>query len=226
MVMVYVPAGEFEMGSTEGHDDEEPVHTVALDAFWLDRTEVTNAQWALCVAAGACRASAYADDSRFNGATQPVVGVSWEDAAAYAAWVGGRLPTEAEWEYAARGPESLVYPWGNEWETGLANCWERDCQDGYEYTAPVGSFPEGASWVGAVDLTGNVWEWVADRYGAYPSSRQVNPTGPASGDPRVLRGGSFSGLQYITRCAFRNGGSPNVRGGYGGFRVVVAPARP
>jgi formylglycine-generating enzyme required for sulfatase activity len=248
MVMVYVPAGEFQMGSTDAQieaamalcvaagssqencetwmNGELPAHMVVLDGFWIDRTEVTNAQYAQCVAAGACRVSSYADDSRYNGATQPVVGVSWEEAAAYAAWVGGRLPTEAEWEYAARGPESLVYPWGNEWETGLANCREEDCQDGYAMTAPVGSFPEGASWVGAVDLAGNVWEWVADRYGAYPSSRQVNPTGPASGASRVLRGGSFFFNLGIARCAYRDGGSPLHGNVDGGFRVVVSPARP
>ena len=226
MVMVYVPAGEFRMGSEDGYDDEKPVHTVALDGFWIDRTEVTNAQYTRCVAAGTCRASYYADDSRFNGATQPVVGVFWDDAAAYAAWVGGRLPTEAEWEYAARGTEGRVYPWGNTWDCAKGN-FDTDCgSDIYESTAPVGSFPAGASWVGALDMAGNVWEWVADWYGPYPSGKQVNPTGPASGDYRVLRGGAFRSSGVVARCAFRYRVVPVDRFGYLGFRVVVAPSRP
>jgi len=221
--MVYVPAGEFQMGSTDGYDDEKPVHTVALDGFWIDRTEVTNAQYARCVAAGVCRPSYFAKDSDYNGAEQPVAGVSWEDAATYAAWVGGRLPTEAEWEYAARGPEGLTYPWGTEWDCARGNFDDNCGSDIYAHTAPVGSFPEGVSWVGALDMAGNAWEWVGDWYGAYPAERQVNPSGLASGDYRVLRGGAFDLFQAFARCAFRGGSLPNLGNTVDGFRVCVVP---
>ncbi|MDX9953466.1 MAG: formylglycine-generating enzyme family protein [Anaerolineae bacterium] len=223
MVMVYAPAGEFEMGSTEGGSDEEPVHTVALDGFWLDRTEVTNAQYGKCVTADKCDPSDYSGDSRFNGDDQPVVGVSWHDAVAYCEWAGSRLPTEAQWEYAARGSEGLTYPWGDAWREKVANCDESYCKDRYDYTSPVGSFPQGASWVGALDLAGNVWEWVADSYGDYPSERQVNPTGP-SGDYRVLRGGSWGGDGNFVRGAYRDGSTPANTYYGNGFRCGVSAA--
>ena len=222
MVMVYVPAGEFQMGSTTS-DDEEPVHTVTLDGFWLDRTEVTNAQYGKCVTADKCDPSDYSGDSRFNGDDQPVVGVSWHDAVAYCEWAGGRLPTEAEWEYAARGPEGLTYPWGNVAPTcNLANYWGKDggC---IGKTTPVGNYPSGASWVGGLDLAGNVWEWVADWYGSYPSGRQVNPTGPESGETRVLRGGSWNLNEYNTRGANR-WYTPSGTLYNGGFRCGVSAA--
>jgi len=221
MVMIWVPAGEFQMGSEDWDDDERPVNTVALDGFWIDRTEVTNVQYQGCVAARVCNASFYANNNDTNGDTQPVVGVSWQDAVAYCTWVGGRLPTEAEWEYAARGPESLTYPWGNDWRIGLANCDEDDCQDGYETTAPVGIFPENASWVGALDMAGNVWEWVADWYGDYPSERQENPTGPANGIYRVLRGGSWASSAEMTRCSFRDKMAPGTWYNDRGFRCAL-----
>ena len=214
MVVVYVPVGEFQMGSNDGPKDERPVHTIVLDGFWLDRTEVTNAQYHRCVMAGACAVSRYKDDPRYNGDSQPVVGVSWDDAVAYSEWAGARLPTEAEWEFAARGPEDRVFPWGNTFD-GLRlnycdiNCREepadRKTNDGHAYTAPVGSYPSGVSWCGALDLAGNVWEWVADWYGAYPAERQINPTGPASGTSRVLRGGSWITGPDLVRCAARYG---------------------
>lgn len=226
MVMVYVPTGEFQMGSTEGDSDEAPVHTVALDGFWIDRTEVTNAQYGKCVTADKCDPSDDSGDSRFNGDDQPVVGVSWHDAVAYCEWAGGRLPTEAEWEYAARGSEGLTYPWGNEWEwDGNFNS---DCgSDTFECTAPVGSFPAGASWIGALDLSGNVWEWVADWYGDYPSGRQVNPTGPQSGEDRVLRGGSWLDYKDAARGACRFRITPTITYNYIGFRcgVFAAPGQ-
>ena len=165
MVMVYVPEGSFLMGSADGdldaYDSEFPQHQVTLDAFWLDQTEVTNGQYERCVADGECRAN-YDYGSDFTGENQPVVGVSWDDAADYCAWAGGQLPTEAQWEYAARGPESLTYPWGDsapdltllnyDWNVGR--------------TTDVGSYPAGASWVGVLDMAGNVYEWVADWYDA------------------------------------------------------------
>ena len=218
LTMVHLPAGEFEMGSNDGDWDERPVHTVALDDFWLDRREVTNAQHGRCVDAGVCSKSTYADDSDYNGDSQPVVGVDWNDAQTYCQWAGGRLPTEAEWEYAARGPEGLVYPWGNEWDAMKLNA--EGTADGYEYTAPVGSYPDGASWCGASDMAGNVWEWVADWYGDYPSGRQANPAGPDSGDYRVLHGGSWFNSSNNARCADRGRNSPGGRHDNCGFRCA------
>jgi formylglycine-generating enzyme required for sulfatase activity len=232
MVMVYVPAGEFEMGKKETYD-ERPVHTVALDAFWIDRTEVTNAQYALCVADGVCDEAGFANDADFNGDDYPVVGVSWYDANTYCSWVDARLPTEAEWEYAARGEQRYVYPWGDEFDCSLGNFddeTQRDdylvpggvgC-DGYERTAPVGSFPTGASWCGALDLAGNVWEWVADWYDRdyYERSPTQNPLGPEEGDGKVLRGGSWNDVPYYLRSANRFRNPPDGSYGGVGFRCA------
>jgi len=234
MVMVYVPAGEFEMGSTAGNSDEQPVHTVALDAFWIDRIEVTNAQYQRCVTAGACdppvesgssTRDSYYGDSDYD--DYPVIQVSWHQARTYCAWAGGRLPTEAEWEYAARGPEGWVFPWGNEFDGTRLNYCDVNCtldwadetvDDGYADTTPVGNYPGGASWCGALDMAGNVWEWVADLYGDYPSGRQVNPTGPSSGEYRGLRGGSLNNDTNSVRCSNRRRNAPTYRFSIVGFR--------
>jgi serine/threonine-protein kinase len=232
MVMVYVPAGEFPMGSLQGDDDERPVHNVTLDAFWIDRTEVTNAQYALCVDDGWCEASSYVDDTDDNGDDHPVVGVSWHNANAYCEWVGGRLPTEAEWEYAARGPEGHIYPWGDTLGGRRLNYCDVNCvltadrdtahDDGYAKTAPVGSYPRGASWCGALDMAGNVWEWVADRYDAeyYDHSPAKNPSGPSSGKDRVIRGGSWEVGGGSVRCANRNRDYPTETSDVNGFRCA------
>ena len=223
MVMVYVPAGTFTMGEDLAPDDQSPAHKVVLDAFWLDQTEMTNAQYDLCVAAGICTAGEYTRDRDLNAGAQPVVGVSWHDAESYCSWVGGRLPTEAEWEYAARGPESRTYPWGEEPRAGAANCSEDDCADGYSVTAPVGSFPGGASWVGAVDMAGNVWEWVSDWYrgGYYGWSPEENPPGPETGNAKVLRGGSWEYNWANLRSRNRSGAGPGFRNDHVGFRCVM-----
>jgi serine/threonine protein kinase/formylglycine-generating enzyme required for sulfatase activity len=212
--MVYVPAGEFIMGSDEGDSHEQPVHTVYLDAFYIDKYEVTNAQYRKCVEAGACDAPSptYYDDADY--AQHPVVLVSWDDAHDYCRWAGKRLPTEAEWEKAARGKDRQVYPWGNTFDGSKLNFCDKNCShswkdasvdDGYTHTAPVGSYPAGASPYGALDMAGNVREWVADWYdqGYYSQSPYRNPKGPESGQERVVRGSSWITSEDTIRAAFR-----------------------
>jgi formylglycine-generating enzyme required for sulfatase activity len=230
--MVYVPAGEFPMGSDEddiesafelctqywGHCDRErfyderPQHPVALDEYCIDRTEVTNEQYRRCVEAGMCEEPACWGGLQFDDPDQPVVCVTWDQAQAYCEWVGGRLPTEAEWEYAARGPEGLLYPWGNSFAGARLNYCDQTCgrarsdpawNDGQLYAAPVGHYPDGASWCGALDLAGNVSEWVGDWHGSYDSTPSANPSGPASGHLRVLRGGSWFLTRAETRATWR-----------------------
>jgi formylglycine-generating enzyme required for sulfatase activity/tRNA A-37 threonylcarbamoyl transferase component Bud32 len=236
MVMIYVPGGEFEMGSTEGESDEQPVHIVALNGFWMDRTEVTNAQYQSCVEAGDCelpserhsstRAEYYGNSGYDD---YPVIWVSWYQARTYCAWAGTRLPTEAEWEYAARGPRGSVYPWGDGFDGTWLNCCDANCEfewadgavdDGYADTAPVGNYPSGSSWCGALDMAGNVFEWVADWYGDYTSERQANPTGPSSGERRVVRGGSWIDDRLCARCASRSGYHPVSWNVFVGFRCA------
>jgi formylglycine-generating enzyme required for sulfatase activity len=232
MVMVYVPGGTFQMGSGDGYSDEQPVHAVTLDAFWIDQTEVTNAQYALCVTDGECVESPL-DNPHYNGDDYPVVGVSWNDAMAYCAWAGAQLPTEAQWEYAARGEQGYVYPWGNDFDCSRGNFDDETVMDdyvvsggegcdGYVGTAPVGSFLTGASWCDALDMAGNVWEWVAGWYGAYPSGAQTNPTGPVEGGRKVLRGGSFWCSETSLRAYRRVDRTRADRSLDFGFRCCVA----
>jgi serine/threonine-protein kinase len=192
--MAAIPAGTFEMGTNDGAADERPPHTVTLDAFYLDQFEVTNARYAACVEAGACQPPAqtgsFTREAYFGApdfADYPVVAVNWEQAAAFCAWDGGkRLPTEAEWEYAARGTDGRRYPWGQAFDLALLPAAERD-------TVQAGSFPAGASPFGVHDLAGNALEWVADYYEPlyYAESVAEHPPGPEFGEERVLRGGSF-----------------------------------
>jgi serine/threonine-protein kinase len=233
MEMVYVPDGTFEMGSAEDDPsagkDEKPPHQVTLDTFWIDRYEVSNAQYTRCVETGACQASRLADTTAYNGAGYPVVGVSWGDAADYCEWVGGRLPTEAEWEYAARGPEGYIYPWGDTFDGTRVNFCDTNCpatwkdesyDDGYEWTAPVGNYPSGASWVGAEDMAGNVSEWVNDWYDGYPGTYHSDRFGTTY---RVLRGGSSDKYEGHVRAATRGAYLPDSRNFNVGFRCVVEP---
>jgi formylglycine-generating enzyme required for sulfatase activity len=226
---VLVPAGEFLMGSSDGGSDEKPQRKVYLDAYRMDRTEVTNAMYAQCVAAGACKAPAdissrtrskYYNDPQY--ANYPVLYVSWDAAQAYCKWAGGRLPTEAEWEKAARGTDGRVYPWGN----AEPNCDRLNYNSGNRAcigdTTPVGAYPQGASPYGALDMAGNVWEWVADWYGEsyYASAPARNPPGPGSGQYRVLRGGSWLNDQGDVRAASRSRNGPDDVNHNVGFRCV------
>jgi formylglycine-generating enzyme required for sulfatase activity len=261
--MVYVPAGRFEMGSDEDgvdyamqlcseyrddcqrrwYEDQQPAHTVALDGFWIDKYEVTNAQYEKCVEAGACRAPAVCNwgqptYGKADKADHPAVCVDWQGAQDYCEWVGRRLPTEAEWEYAARGPAANLFPWGDTFEGTLANSCDTNCtqdwkytgyDDGYAQTAPVGSYPDGVSWCGAEDMAGNVWEWVSDWYDSeyYRVSPAENPGGPSSGEHRVARGGSWrDGSNGELHLAAMRGypGVPSLRTSNVGFRcAAVSP---
>ena len=241
--MVLIPTGEFEMGS----NDKKPVHTVHLDAFYIDIYEVTNAKYRKFIQFRGHAEPKYWNNSNYNQPNQPVVGVMWYDAMAYAQWAGKRLPTEAEWEYAARGGlAGKEYPWGDKAPDG-SQCnfadknapadhdWaDRNADDGYRYPAPVGSFP--ANNYGLYDMSGNVWEWCLDEYQAdfYSKSPRTNPIAGGSisyvinnftsvESWRVLRGGSWVSLNGNVRVANRLRYYPD----YGwiatfGFRCVSA----
>ena len=267
--MIVVPAGPFTMGSSAQDiargvaecrkrakpeneprceawfRSEGPQRQVALDAFAIDRHEVTNGQFEKFVAATGYRTAAERDGSGWvrrqkdgvwiwenvKGATwrtpggpgttamsaHPVVQVSWTDANTYCGWAGGRLPTEAEWEKAARGADGRRYPWGNEWDAARANA--RHAMKG---TAAVGAHPSGASPHGAHDMAGNVWEWTADWYApdAYAQSPAANPKGPATGDQRVLRGGSWINEPFFLAVSHRVEGDPGARASNLGFRCA------
>lgn len=190
--MVLVPGGCFMMGSNE-RIDEQPVHEVCVDAFWIDKTEVTQADFERL---GGQKARA----NGFDGAQRPVERITWFEARDFCAARGGQLPTEAQWEYAARGPDALVYPWGNAWNPDNANWADTSL---YE-TFPVGSFPAGASWVGALDMSGNLWEWVSSQYVNYPYDEDDGREDMSGANVRGLRGGSFFNTTNNLRAAIRN----------------------
>ena len=218
MTMVFVPAGEFIMGTdTGGEEDEAPQHTVFLDAFWIDLTEVTNAMFAAFVQATGSKFELESDPTL---AQHPVARVDWQEALAYCQWAGANLPSEAQWEKAARSPDGRIYPWGNDPDPLKLNA-AKD-EDGWERTAPVGSFPAGASLYGALDMAGNVWEWVLDRYAKdyYSVSPPSNPPGPDKGANHVLRGGSWRFTLENARASLRSPNGPQIRGGETGFRCV------
>ncbi|MBN1563474.1 MAG: SUMF1/EgtB/PvdO family nonheme iron enzyme [Anaerolineae bacterium] len=210
--MVLVPAGCFMMGSETGDDDEKPVNEVCFDEpFWIDRYEVSNAQFATFNGQAA-------NDSAFSGDDRPRENITWFEARDFCESRGARLPTEAEWEYAARGPDALEYPWGNEFDWGKV-VGNRSSSEG---TAPVGSLSTGTSWVDAYDMSGNMWEWVNTIYEDYPytvdDGRESNDNTNIS---RVLRGGSWiNSYSNFFRAAYRNGGNPQYWLSSLGFRCV------
>jgi formylglycine-generating enzyme required for sulfatase activity len=245
-----VDAGNERDDCERWYEDEKPAHTVSLDGFWIDKHEVTNAQFAaflnekgnqeeggttwLELDSGYCLIEKSSEEFRPKSgyADHPVVEVSWYGAKAYAEWVGGRLPSETEWEYAARGKQGLTYPWGDEFDCSLGNFDDEteldeyvvpggEGCDGYERTAPVGSFPDGASWCGALDMSGNVWEWTRSLYEDYPYDPYDGREDLVAGGSRVLRGGAFDGRAQHVRCACRDLKRPDSRHGYLGFRVCV-----
>jgi formylglycine-generating enzyme required for sulfatase activity len=278
MNMVYVTAGEFDMGNTgiqwmwnvslidqeldlQVYIDESPQHTVYLDSYWFDQTEVTTEMFRRFAESTGFETTAEregwgmpwtdgpkedewphvpgTDWQHPHGPESvalddhPVVQVSWDDASAYCDWVGGRLPTEAQWEKAARGTDSRLWPWGDTYDGNRgsfcdASCpvkrWNHDAyDDGYALTAPVGSFPGGASPNGALDMAGNVWEWVADWYDEnyYTDSPYENPTGPSYGTERTQRGGAWIDNESWVRTTVRHSTLPWARFDDLGFRCAL-----
>ncbi len=258
--MVLIPAGEFQMGSNDGYSNEKPVHTVYLDAFAIDKYELANAQYAqflneygkntnsaghkvyelIYIDNNWCKiikgGNAYRSVASYE--NHPVINVSWHGAAAYAQFYGKRLPTEAEWEKAARGGlAGKRFPWGDSDPDGTQsnfadksryrssdhNLSDKSVDDGYQYTAPVGSFtPNG---YGLYDMAGNVGEWCSDWYGEkyYSSSLSHNPMGPSSGTRRVVRGGSWNAIPRFVRVASRAMGPPTATNNNTGFRCASQP---
>ncbi|MGO8672689.1 MAG: formylglycine-generating enzyme family protein [Capsulimonadaceae bacterium] len=220
--LVYVPAGEFTMGSLDSEPwliDSHPPHEVALDGFYIDRNLVTVARYRkFCDATG--RPMPPAPEWGWRNGDYPMVDVTWDDAQAYAQWAGGSLPTEAQWEKAAQGTDGRRYPWGNDWDPAR-------CLNNASEPAPVGSKPSGASPYGVLDMAGNAWEWCSDWFdaGYYSLSAVVNPIGPPTGTYRILRGGSWlHASEALFRTACRGLLNPADAADFVGFRCVVNPA--
>jgi serine/threonine-protein kinase len=258
MVQLFVPAGEYLMGASandpSASPEEMPAHFVTLDPFWIDKFEVTNAQYVAFLNEKGNSLDCFGENCMavqpdepnapifliMNGfavedelAFHPATYVSWYGAAAYCQSVGRRLPTEAEWEFAARGTDGRIYPWGNLFEKSALNYCDQSCDsayndasfnDGFAETAPVGTYPTGVSPFGAMDMGGNVWEWAADWYGAdfYNVSRVSNPLGPDSGEHKVLRGGAFGFVREGNwRTTDRGLSAPDFIAPDIGFRCVA-----
>jgi formylglycine-generating enzyme required for sulfatase activity len=226
MELVYIPAGEFKQGASPYDSDrepnEEPQRTVYLDAFWISKTQVTNNMFNACVNSSVCKHSAsHQTNPRYLDpfyASHPVVYISWDMAQIYCQWTGGRLPTEAEWEKAARGTDGARYAWGEERPrekfVNIDNI--------FSTTTTVGLFPYGTSPYGALDMGGNVREWVSDWYDTdyYQYAPNSNPTGPASGEEKVLKGAAFSDSIRYARPSNRLKHEPKSPGAVRGFRCV------
>lgn len=239
--MILIPAGEFTMGNDYKpsktaaavkekyktskslvknlYENEGPQHTVYIDAFYIDKYEVTNVQYDKFIKATLRKPPGFSKVDSYNDPEQPVVGVSYDDAAAYAAWAGKRLPTEAEWEKAARSTDKRIYPWGNEINEKITNF----AKSNVKQPAEVGSFEKDVSPYGICDMGGNVSEWVSDWYAKdyYANSPKSNPTGPAQGDERVTCGGNYRSNAHSCRTYARNFCSPDTALPEVGFRCVV-----
>ncbi|NOH12400.1 MAG: formylglycine-generating enzyme family protein [Chloroflexi bacterium] len=226
--MLLVPTGCFQKGTTleqleeaiascnsyygafgcqQSFENEQPAHQVCLtQPYWLDQIPVTNAQyWLLTLGS---------PDSAYPDLNLPVQSITWQQAADYCEMRNARLPTEAEWEFAARGPDGLIYPFGNEYDINLVTLRKIS-------PPPAAQIPEGASWVGAMDMSGGMGEWVADWYGLYSADPTTDPSGPANGDLRIVRGGTwFAHAAYFVRTTFREPLPPETATSSYGFRCV------
>jgi formylglycine-generating enzyme required for sulfatase activity len=235
--MVLVPAGEFTMGSNYGPSDEQPVHRVYLDNFYFDKYEVANFLYKACVDAGICQPPQYLDSqshkSYYNDpqySNYPVIYVSWYMAITYCEWRNSRLPTEAEWEKAARGDSNNIFPWGNSFDATRANFCDKHCvapwsgnnnyDDGYAENAPVDAFPNGVSVYGIYNMAGNVWEWVSSLPYPYPYNAGDGRENMNLLGDRVLRGGSWNNEIYRIRSSLRFQGGPSGVAYNFGFRCA------
>ncbi len=243
--MLYMPAATFLMGYDDGLRDEKPAHLLEMNAFYIDETEVTNGQYALCVEAGECQAPAYRQGASYHDAyygdprydEYPVAFVTWNDADTFCKWRGARLPSEAEWEMAASfDPAEGVktrYPWGDVFDGTRLNFCDKKCpldgrdssvDDGHLDTAPVGSYSDGRSPIGAYDMAGNVMEWVSDWYNPryYAESGELSPLGPLEGSSKVLRGGAWLSEAKDSSVYARDSRVTAVARAQIGFRCAMA----
>jgi formylglycine-generating enzyme required for sulfatase activity len=225
--MVLVPAGEFSMGSPEGDPDEKPAHKVQISAFFMDKYEVTVKQYAAFLQeSGGDRPAEWKTMNKTANQNRPVMGVDWAEAARYCKWAGKRLPTEAEWEKAARGTDGRLYPWGNDPPTPLHANYGKKEWNNHEALVPVGTLEAGKSPYGIYDMAGNVWEWVSDWYDNdyYKNSPSDSPAGPPTGGFKVIRGGSWNTSARSLRAADRYFDPPSFRSQYvPGFRCAKNP---
>jgi len=215
--MIQIPAGTFIMGSDTGSDDEQPEHVVYLNEYWIDKYEITNAQYAKCVVAGKCRIPECGQYKEGERVTYPVVCVNWSQVKSYCEFVGKRLPTEAEWEKAARGTDGRTWPWGNEFDGLKLNFCDKNCDqnwankdydDSYGYIAPVGSYELGQSPYGVYDMGGNVWEWTLSDHKFYPPLRGYRIYNDTRNkeiidNTKVFRGGAWDSQGDSTRVTVR-----------------------
>jgi formylglycine-generating enzyme required for sulfatase activity len=224
--MGMIPAGAFWMGidGPQGLDDERPRHAVLLHTYAMDLYEVTVGRYAVFLRKTGRTPPLFWDTVDLKEhADRPVIGIDWEDADAYCRWAGRRLPTEAEWEHAARGTDERRYPWGNQTPTPELANYAIGARFSYSQTLmPVGHYEKGTSPYGMYDMAGNVWEWVHDWYGTnyYEVSEEENPRGPEQGQFKVLRGGSWSELPKYLLTYGRFKLSPTTRNSYTGFRCA------
>lgn len=235
MERILIPAGEFTMGSDKGRDNEKPPHKVYLDAFYIGKYPITNAQYKRFVEATGREypehwLRAGGGSIRAGKEHNPVFFVMWYDVIAYCQWLSDetgrvvRLPTEAEWEKAARGTDGREYPWGNEFDASKCNNRENNLR----ITTPVGQYsPQGDSPYGVADMAGNVWEWTSSLFGKdYPYNHDDGREDLESEGSRVSRGGASFASPRVVRCAYRRWDSPDYPSQNIGFRVVVSPSSP
>jgi formylglycine-generating enzyme required for sulfatase activity len=246
--MVLVPAGSFMMGSSpqeiedvyqeclafnlacerRSYELEGPEHLQEFpEPFWIDRFEISREQYNQCLAAGICTATELSEISTED--SQPINLVTWQQARNFCeSWRGARLPTEAEWEYVARGPSGWIYPWGNDFDSSRLNFCDQHCEaedhtadnDGYQYPAAINEYPEGASWVGAYNMTGNVWEWTSTRLRSYPYEADSRHESLEANDVRVIRGGSYNTNTTYIRSQTRFWLDQTTAGRGVGFRCL------